>query len=103
MIEVDAGWITQPVDLTDPMLATIPLTPRYDITEQHGQQQTKIRLIDYFRASAINAIIETNDTSIPDTIDVLIAVSFFSSYLHRVETFSAIAQVSLTHTNTSQF
>ena len=42
-----------------------------------GNQPTKIRLIDDFRASAINAIVETEDANIPDTLDSLIAVSSF--------------------------
>ena len=75
MAEVEVGWITPPVDLTDAMLATLPLTPRYAIKEQHSNQDPKFRLIDDFRASDINAIIQTEDTNIPDTLDVMIALA----------------------------
>ena len=34
--EVEQGWITPPVPVTDIMLQTIPLTPRYAISEQHN-------------------------------------------------------------------
>ena len=39
--EIEAGWITHPVDLTDAMLATAPLTPMYAIQEQHGRPRAK--------------------------------------------------------------
>ena len=63
LTEVESGWITEPIDVTDTMLRTIPLTPRYAISEQHGNNPQKIRMIDDFRASAINAIITTEDTN----------------------------------------
>ena len=77
LAEVEKGRATHPVDLTDEMLTTLPLTPRYAIKEQHGLQGQKIRLIDDFRASAINAIIQTDDTNIPDTLDIMISTASF--------------------------
>ena len=75
--EVTAGWVTDPIDLTEDLARTIPLTPRYAIKEQHGTQKQKIRLIDDFRASGVNAIVETDDTNIPENLDVFFAISSF--------------------------
>ena len=75
--EVTAGWVTDPVDLTEDFAKTIPLTPRYAIKEQHGTQKQKIRLIDDFRASGANAIVGTDDTNIPENLDVFFAISPF--------------------------
>ena len=75
--EIGDGWISEPTDVTDAILRTVPLPPRYAISEQHGNNAPKIRLVDDFRASAINAIITTEDTNIPDTLDVFTAVSSY--------------------------
>ena len=34
--EIDLCWITEPVDVTDATLRTLPPTPRYDIVEHRG-------------------------------------------------------------------
>ena len=81
LTEVNEGWATIPTDLAEIAKTTIPLTPRYAIQEQHGTQRPKIRLIDDFRASAVNAIIETEDTNIPDSLDVFIAIASYFKIL----------------------
>ena len=72
MKEVDSGWLSYPVPLSqvDPNL---PLTPRYALEEQHGKQEKKYRLIGDFKASGLNNTVSTNDTSIPDGLDSLVA------------------------------
>ena len=72
--EVTAGWVTEPVDLTDDIAQTVPLTPRYAI-----EQDKKIRLIDDFRASAVNAIVATDDTNIPENLDVFAAIAAYTA------------------------
>lgn len=57
-----------------------PLTPRFGIPEQHGEGVLKIRTIDDFRASGINNILDTVDTSIPENLDV--ALACISLYKH---------------------
>lgn len=37
LTEIAEGWITEPIDVTEAMLQTIPLTPRYAISEQHNR------------------------------------------------------------------
>ena len=81
LIEVDQWWITEPAELTDTIARTIPLTPRYAINEQHGNQQAKIRLIGDFRASEINSIVETEDTDVPDSLDAFVAVASYYKIL----------------------
>ena len=77
LTEVREGWITEPVDLTEFDRKNVPLTPRYAINEQHGLQKPKIRLIDDFRASGINAIVETEDTNVPDNLDAGVAIASY--------------------------
>ena len=69
--------MTEPVDITDELARTVPLTPRYAIKEQHGDQKQKIRLIDDFRASAVNAIVATDDTNVPENLDVFFSITSF--------------------------
>ena len=75
--EVTAGWVTDPIELTEDLARTVPLTPRYAISEQHGAQKREIRLIDDFRASGVNAIVTTDDTNIPENLDVFFAITSF--------------------------
>ena len=77
--EVREGRITDPVDLTDLPRATTSLTPRYALGEQHGEQNKKIRLIGDFCASAVNAIIETDDTNVPESLDSFISIASISN------------------------
>ena len=77
LLETEAGWLTEPVDVTPAMMGAVPLTPRYAISEQHGNSARKIRLIDDFRASGINSIITTEDANIPDALDVFMAIASY--------------------------
>ena len=75
--EAKMGWITEPTDVTQAILETVPPTPRYGITEQHGKQAAKLRLIVDFRASGINETVETDDTSIPDNLEVFVGLASY--------------------------
>ena len=57
------------------MHVAIPISQRYAISEQRGNSERKIRLIDDIMASAANSIITADDTNIPDTIGAFIAIS----------------------------
>ena len=77
-----AGWVTDPIDLAYAMIPSVPRTPRYATREQHGPQNVKLRLlIDDFRASAANAIVETDDTNIPDSWGVFVVVASYYKLL----------------------
>ena len=73
MKEVEVGWITTPIPVSQ-VPSNVPLTPRFAHPEQHGNQATKIRLIDDFRISGVNSTLSMNDTSIPDGLDALLAM-----------------------------
>ena len=77
LTEAQAGWVTDPVDLTEITAETTPLAPRYAILEQHGDQKQKIRLVGDFRPSEINAIIETEDANAPDSLGVFTALASY--------------------------
>ena len=79
--EVERGWITELVDIPEAILRTAPLTPRFAISQHHGNQPPNVRLIVDFRAYAINSIVETSDACIPAPLEVFISLS---SYLALV-------------------
>ena len=79
--DVSEWWVTDPIDLSEIPNTTIPLTPRYAIREQYGNQLPKIRLVDDFRSSDINAIIETDDTNIPDSLGPFVDIASYSKIL----------------------
>ena len=71
--EINAGWLSQPVDLTDQIAQSANSTPRFSIREPHGDGNSEIRIIDDLKASGVNAITTLHDTSIPDCCDILLA------------------------------
>ena len=56
-------------------MATLPLTPRFAKTEQHGSNQPKTRLLDDFWESGINELAATQDTDVPDTLDASLSIA----------------------------
>ena len=70
LAEVAEGWVTMPVPLSNAMLNTTVLTPRYATTESHGGRPAKVRLIDDFRASGVNDVLTTHDANVPGNLDV---------------------------------
>ena len=81
LADVSAGRLADPVDITGTMQTTVPLAPMYAIRAQHGNQIPKIRPIDDFRASDINAIFETGDTNIPDSLGAFISIDSYYKIL----------------------
>ena len=71
------GWAAEPVDLADEMKAKSPSTPRYAIEEQRWNQKKKVRLIDDIRASAVNAIVQTGDTNVPENLGGCFSIAAF--------------------------
>ena len=74
MAEVKKGWLAPPRPITPEILQNTPLTPRFAIREQHGDQAEKIRLIDDFKASGLNLTLDMSDTCIPDALDSAITI-----------------------------
>ena len=83
LAEVERGWVTPPIPLTDQIASTLPLTPRFALSEQHGLQERKIRVVDDFKASGINDLLSTVDTAIPDTLDAFLAMSTYFSLVKK--------------------
>ena len=76
--EVAAGRITEPEPITEEILRRVPLTPRFAVRgPQSSKLAPKIRTIDDFRASAINDILHTSDTDVPENLDTLLAAAVF--------------------------
>ena len=63
--EVEKGWLSKPVPVTEAAIRAIPLPPRFAIEEEHGGQGKKIRVIDDLKASQVNDLLGLVDTSIP--------------------------------------
>ena len=74
---IKAGWISAPVPLTEHTAATVSLTPRYAIYEQHGNGPRKVRIIDDLKASGVNAITTTKATAVPDSLDTFLALTSY--------------------------
>ena len=52
--EIKAGWLSEPVPLTNELAETHQLTPRFGIFENRGKGERKVRVIDDLSASAVN-------------------------------------------------
>ena len=75
--EAPLGWIAEPTPLNENSLSTVQLTPRFAKYEQHGNIAQKVRLLDDFKVSGINSMIDTMETSIPDSLDVFLSLATF--------------------------
>ena len=75
--EIKSGWLSDPVPLNDDMAASVQLTPRFAVFEQHGDGPRKVRVIDDFKASGVNSTLSMSDTSIPDGLDVFLSLVIY--------------------------
>lgn len=41
LLEIEAGWLTEPIDVTDDIIGAVPITPRYAISEKRGNSAKK--------------------------------------------------------------
>ena len=76
--EVSLGWLSEPTPLDDTTAATIQLTPRFAKNEQHGTSAQKVRLLDDFKVSGINSMLDTAETSVPDSLDVFLSLATYT-------------------------
>ena len=89
--EVRKGWVTEPTSISDDMLKSIALTPRFAIDESRGDRVAKFRLIEDVRAIGVEAILSASDTEIPQDLDVFRAAASFYQDRHpwgRLHAFS---------------
>ena len=75
LIDVESGWMPNPVPLDAGTAETVNITPRYAIYEHHGKGPRKVRIVDDLEASGISGITKTKDTSAPDSIDEFLATT----------------------------
>ena len=72
--EASMDWVTYPAPLGDAVLNRAPLPTRFANEEQHGAGKRKIRFAEDFKASQINDLLGMVDTSVPETLDVFLAM-----------------------------
>ena len=80
---IQDGWLSKPAPLDAVTAGAVALTPRYAHKEEHGGRESKIRVIDDFKASGINALLETTDTNIPDTIDAFLTAATYYKIIDK--------------------
>ena len=56
---------------------TINLTPRFAITEQHGDGRRAVWAVDGLRASGEHAITDKRDTAAPDSLNCMIELAVY--------------------------
>ena len=72
LAEVAEGLVTMPAPMSNAMLSTTALTPRYATTESHGGRPTKLRMIEDFRASWFSDVLTKHDANVPENLDVFL-------------------------------
>ena len=76
MKEAVEGWVSTPKHITEDITHSIPLSPRFAIEEQQGNDtKKKIRLIGDFGRSEVNSPLKLHDASVPDTVDTMFAMA----------------------------
>ena len=71
--EHQQGWPSAPTPITEGDLDPLILSPRFCISERHGAQQPKYRVIDDLSMSLANSTATMTDTYCPQDLDSLVA------------------------------
>ena len=71
---ISEGWLSEPAPLPQRIPDAVSLTPRYAISEQHGDGARKVGIIDDRKASGVDAVTSTHDTAVPDSLGVFLAI-----------------------------
>ena len=73
--EFRMGWLSEPTPVTESDLnSTIP-SPRFCISEHHGIQEQKFRLIGDLTKSNVNKTVEMSETYCPHGLDSFVALT----------------------------
>ena len=70
-----SGWLSKPTPGSSTDKNELVLPPRFCISEQHGKQPAKYRIIDDLSRSLVNSTLEVPDTYCPESLDVLAAMA----------------------------
>ena len=73
LLEYNKGWLTQPVPITKTDMKHTVKSPRFCISEQHGLQEPKYRVIGDLTRSHVNSTTDTSDAYCPQDMDALVA------------------------------
>ena len=65
VLEHQKGWLSRPTPVTQNDRTNTIMSPRFCISEQHGTQAPKYRVIDDLSKSKVNATVGTHDTYCP--------------------------------------
>ena len=79
------GWLSKPTPITLDDTNKTLLSPRFCISEQHGKQQAKFRVVDDLSRSQANSTADTSDTYCPENMDVLVTQSRTFANLGRTD------------------
>ena len=73
---VEKSWVSTPQTITEDIINSSPISPRFAIEEQHGNAaKKKIRLVDDFKRPDVNPLLKLRDASVPNTIDTMSAMA----------------------------
>ena len=67
------GWVSKHVPLTRPCLSQTAMSPRFCISEQHGLQEPKYRVVDGMSRACANSTADATDTYFPQDLETLVA------------------------------
>ena len=73
--EFQKGWLSEPVPVTNDDRNHMALSPRFCLSEHHGLQQPKFRLIDDLSKSLVNKTVQSTETYCPQDLDLFAALS----------------------------
>ena len=69
------GWLSEPVPVSEFDRPNTVLSPRFCISEQHGNQEPKFRLIEDLSKSLANDTVHSTETYRPDDLDSFAALA----------------------------
>ena len=73
--EYNKGWLSKPTPVTQHDRTFTVLSPRFCISEQHGTQEPKYRVIDDLSKSMVNMTVGESDTYCPQDLDTFMVLT----------------------------
>ena len=73
--EYEKGWLTKPSPISQNDRTNTILSPRFCISEQHGNQQQKFRVIGDLTKSQVNQAAQASDTYCPQDLDMFMVLA----------------------------
>ena len=73
--EYRQGWLSEPTPATEADLDSAILSPRFCISEHHGIQEPKFRLVDDLAKSNVNKTVGMSETYCPQGMGPFVALT----------------------------